>query len=236
MLDAIRKQVSPLAIATFGLFCLCLPIALLKDIVHVDPALKILTIVVSWPVAILIVSLVFLARFQGAIDSFLRNVRSVQFPGGNIQAQSPATVATSATGQIMLTAEQRDNWINYVSDLERQHHAANASSEELQTQLDSTSMTMFIWKFRYLNQFFAFATKQVLLWFAQTGPQTRDTFNQAWQIAISDVNQRGIILEVLLQFGMLVTGGTALQITPEGYRFLQFIGFIPYAPPPQETT
>lgn len=231
MTDSTRRQVSPLAIATFGVFCVCLPIALWRGMVHLDPMLRILTATVTWPAAIVVVSLVFLGRFQGAVDFFLRNVRSVQFPGGNVQVQTPENVAAANAGQIVLTPQQRDDLINHMSQLEQQHGAAAASCEELQRRLDATTMQMFDWKFQFLNQFFVFGTKQVLLWFAQNGPQNRQTFTQAWQPHVQDANQRGVILDVLLQHGMLDTDGTAIRITPEGYGFLQFIGLIPYAPP-----
>lgn len=231
MTDTTRRHIGPLAIATFGVFCICLPIALWRGLLHLDPVLKIVTSTVTWPAAIVVLGLVFLGRFRGAIDFFLRNVRSVQFPGGNVQVQTPDSVGNADTGQVVLTEEQRDNLINYMSELRQQHEAANASREELQTRLDATTMRMFEWKFSYLNQFFVFGTKQVLLWFAQNGPQTRQSFTQAWQPAIPDANQRGVILDVLLQHGMLQTDGTATRITPEGYGFLQFIGLIPYAPP-----
>jgi len=231
MTDTVKRHIGPLAIATFGVFCICLPIALWRGLLHLDPVLKILTATVTWPAAIVIVSLVFLGRFQGAVDFFLRNVRSVQFPGGNVQVQSADNGGAANAGQVVLTAEQRDNLTNYMSELRQQHDAANASREELQGRLDATTMQMYQWKFSFLNQFFVFGTKQVLLWFAQNGLQSRQTFTQAWQPTIADANQRGVILDVLLQHGMLVTDGTAIRITPEGYGFLQFIGLIPYAPP-----
>jgi multidrug efflux pump subunit AcrA (membrane-fusion protein) len=229
--DTIKRHIGPLAIATFGVFCICLPIALWRGLLHFDPVLKILTATVTWPAAIVIVSLVFLGRFRGAVDFFLRNVRSVQFPGGNVQVQSADNGGAANAGQVVLSAEQRDNLTNYMSELRQQHDAANASREELQRRLDATTMQMYQWKFSFLNQFFVFGTKQVLLWFAQNGLQSRTTFTQAWQPTIADANQRGVILDVLLQHGMLVTEGTAIRITPEGYGFLQFIGLIPYAPP-----
>jgi len=231
MTDTVKRYIDPLAIATFGVFCICLPIALWRGLLHLDPVLKILTAAITWPAAIVIVSLVFLGRFQGAIDFFLRNVRSVQFPGGNVQVQSADNAGAANAGQVVLSPEQRDNLVNYMSELRQQHDAANASREELQSRLDTTTMQMFQWKFSFLNQFFVFGTKQVLIWFAQNGPQSRQTFTQAWQPAIADANQRGVILEVLLHHGMIQPDGTAIRITPEGYGFLQFIGLIPYAPP-----
>jgi hypothetical protein len=181
MTDSVKRHIGPLAIATFGVFCVCLPIILWRGLLHLDPVLKILTATVTWPAAIIIVSLVFIVRFQSAIDFFLRNVRSVHFPGGNVQVQSTENAGATTSGQVVLTPEQRDNLINYMSELQQQHDAANATREDLQRRLDTTTMQMFEWKFSYLNQFFVFGTKQVLLWFAQNGLQNRQTFTQAWE-------------------------------------------------------
>jgi hypothetical protein len=40
--------------------------------------------------------------------------------------------------------------------------------------------------------------------------------------------ERGVILGVLLQYGMIESDDINLKITAQGYNFLQYIGLIPY--------
>lgn len=226
-----EKLQNPINIVVFGLFCMVLPVAVWKNLVTFDPALKILGVIVSWPMAIAIVLLAFFDRFQGSIDQFLRNVRSLQFPGGNVQVQPPGSGTGSAEPDgVALSVEQRDNLARYIASLEQSRTDVTITRDQLQTQLQVVNMQMFEWKFSFLNVFYVFGTKQVLLWFAQHSPQTRETFHQAWQLNITDLNQRAVILDVLLQYCMLSTDGASIRITPEGYGFLQFIGLIPHAP------
>lgn len=221
----------PINIIVFGLFCIVLPIAVWKGFVTLDPTLRLLAVLVSWPVAIVIISLVFFDRFRGAIDHFLRNVRSVQFPGGNVQVQSPDIGTSSGEAEgVVLTPEQRDALVNYIAELEQKHTDVTTNREQLQQQLQSATVQMFVWKFRFLDAFYVMATKQVLLWFASTSPQTCASFHQTWQRLITDANQRTVILGVLFQYGMLRPDGELIRITQEGYGFLQFVGLIPYAP------
>ena len=178
----------------------------------------------------------FFTRFQTSLDYFLRNIRSFQFPGGNIQTQAGTAAETGSLDNMVLTPEQRDQLINQMAQLdEQQNRDATASQEDLRRKLDTVTTHMLEWKFRYLSVFFVQGTKQILLWFAQCSPQSRESCNQIWQTAVPDANQRGIILDVLMHNGMLKTDGTTITITPEGYGFLQFIGLIPYAPPQQRT-
>jgi hypothetical protein len=64
-------------------------------------------------------------------------------------------------------------------------------------------------------------------------PQTHQTYNQFWQTLVPDPNERDTILNVLLEQAMLKYEGTNIEITPEGYAFLQYVGLIP-SPPPQQ--
>jgi hypothetical protein len=223
-----------LVVIVFGIFCICLPIALWKDMLLGDLVFKIFALFISWPVAILIVTLVFFSRFQTAIDYFLRNIRSVNFPGGNVQVQSQAETkpadANTAPGTMVISPEQSEQLSRYIQGLQQQNLAATAVKQDIEQRLIQASTESIIWKFSYLNLFYVPQTKQVLYWFAYSSPQTRQSFNLAWQPYIQDSNQRGVILDVLLQFNMLKMDNMNIGITPEGHGFLQFIGMIPYTP------
>lgn len=123
---------NPINIIMFGLFCVVLPIAVWKNLVTFDPVLKILGVIVSWPMAVAIILLAFFERFHGGIDQFLRNVRSLQFPGGNVQVQPPSTGnGTTEAERVVLTTEQRDNLVSYIATLEQSRTDATATRDEL---------------------------------------------------------------------------------------------------------
>jgi hypothetical protein len=234
MKTPLRLLGAALAIVVFGIFCVSLPIALCKDMLPSDLVLKLLALLLSWPVSVLIMALVFLSRFQGAIDFFLRNVRSVNFPGGNVQIQpqteTKPTDTNTPPGTMVISAEQREQLGRYIQDLQQQHSAATAAKQDTEQRLKQAYTDSIAWKFSYLNLFYVPQTKQVLHWFAYHSPQTRESYNLSWQSYIQDSNQRGIVLDVLLQFNMLKMDNVNIAITPEGHGFLQFIGMIPYTP------
>jgi len=89
------------------------------------------------------------------------------------------------------------------------------------------------WKFTYLNTFFVPFTKQVLRWAADIKNFDKQFYHIIWALTIPDESQRNIILDVLSYNYMLETSdGINYKITPHGYEFLQFIGYIPQKPNP----
>lgn len=225
------------AIAVFAFLCIYLPIILWKQTLPADTIFRILSLLFSWPVTILIVALIFLSRFQSAIDYFLRNVRRINFPGGDVQLQQQTETKSSdisvPPGSMVITSEQQEQISRYIQDLQQQHSNTVVEKQNLKEQLRQVYMESIAWKFSYLNLFYVPQTKQVLFWFAHSSPQTRQSYDTAWQPSIQDNNQRIVILDVLLNFNMLKADGVNITITTEGHNFLQFIGMIPR--PPAET-
>ena len=226
-----------LTIIALGLFCITLPILASRDSVSIDEFVKIASLFISWPVAVTIVALVFFSRFREPLAFFLRNIRSVNFPGGAVQVQSqPAGTSDGneegSTGVPTFSAEQTEHISQFIAELQQEHDLVNKAKEDLKEEVRKAYNESYGWKFVYLNQFFVYNTKQVLLWFSNQGsPQSRQLFHQAWQQFIPSFNQRDVILEMALRFNMLESDGINLNITTEGYYFLQYIGFIPSAPP-----
>ncbi len=198
-------------VIVFGLFFICLPIFIPKEFLSTDEFLELSSILFSWPVAIMIIFLIFISRFRTSIDTFLRNIRSVKYRGLEIQG----SIAES---------ESPDEGSANIKQLIKSHKRANEEKRGLEQKIDKAYTEMYLWKFQYLNYFYVLNTKSVLQWFSSQS-QTEHYFHILWYQIIPDVQQRKTILDVLLEHGMLEKVGEKIQITPEGKAFLQFIGF-----------
>ena len=183
-------------------------------------------VVFSWPVAILVLGLILFTRFHGAVDYFIRNLKSMKFPGGaEIQTQDgpaipeaatddstgPGIVEGSATATARGTASARAEVVK----------SGGRSGTEGLTEEQR-------WKFSYLALFFVPNTKRVLQWFHEKGDVDRADYHAFWSSLIPGVDQSAVILGVLMQYGMLEDSAGRLRITAEGSKFLHFTGFWPY--------
>lgn len=224
-----------LGIIAFGLFCISLPFLIYKGSVNIDIFVRLASLLISWPVAIIVLALVILSRFRASIDFFLRNIRAVNFPGGNVQVQSQPSGTGDAKEEdpgdaIQLTHEQSEELSKFISELQQNLNLASKEKGDLEKQVIHAYRQAYEWKFAYLNSFYVLNTKNVLSWFSRFSPQTKQSFNQCWQQTIPDNDERNVILDVLVQYGMLQSDGISYQITTQGYHFLQYIGYIPYTP------
>jgi hypothetical protein len=194
---------------------------------------------VAWPATVLTLFLVFFSKFRGAVDYFLRNIRTLNFPGGSVETQATSKSSGEAPkedkeGVITLTEEQTGYLEAYIKKLQEEHSLASQQTQNLQAELANAYIYTYAWKFEYLKLFYVTKTKNVLLWLANNSPQARDNYNKSWQFLIPLVTERNVIIDVLLQYGMIESDGMSLKITSQGYSFLQYIGLIPY-PPTQAT-
>lgn len=190
---------------------------------------------IAWPVTVLTLFLIFFTKFRGAFDYFLRNIRTLNFPGGSVETQDASSGSGESPkedkeGVITLTKEQTGYLETYIKNLQEEHSLASQQTQDLQAELANAYIYTYAWKFEYLKLFYVPKTKNVLLWFANNSPQTRDNYNKSWQFLIPLVTERNVILGVLLQYGMIESDGINLKIASQGYSFLQYIGLIPFPP------
>ena len=221
-------------IIVFGLFCIVIPITAWNGKLDTKSVIEIVSIVVSWPVAICLIGLLFIFRFQSAIDAYLRNIGLMKLPGGfEIQSQQSIKSDSSVKGSadnLVLTPEQQKNIEDFIGDLESKQKLTEEEKGLLSHHLDYVSHIAIEWKFRFLDLFFVYNTKRVLHWFSANSPQTKDSYFTIWQQTISNNEQRTTILNILIQYGFLLKADGLFHITDHGYSFLQFIDLIPPTP------
>ncbi len=171
--------------------CILISIIFSRNPQSFESFVKLAELLISWPIVVAFLAMVIFIRFKGAIDNLLRNIRSVSFPGGNVQTQPvgpsdavPSSV--SADGTVRLTSEEWDQIREYIENLEQ--NVATSSAQ---------------WKFAYLNLFYVPITKQILHWFSINPSLSIQNFHLIWQPQIPDPNYRETILNALIYFGML---------------------------------
>ena len=216
-------------IVLLGIFCICLPILAFKGMLNAQTLGNILSLILSWPVAMIIIALFLLTRHKSSIDIFLQNIRSVNFPGGNVQLQKQSdsaslNMANDANGDVKLTKDQSSKIAELIKKQQEELHTASRKAEDLRKDILSAYKQSIYWKFSYLNIFYVLNTKYVLNWFSRFSPQTRDSYHQYWQSWIPNIDERETILKVLELNKMLSIEDSIVKITTEGYAFLQFIG------------
>ena len=234
----INLLVFAIKILVIAALCVWLPIILWHNPPSIESYVKIIGLLISWPVVATFISIMVLTRFREAIDVFLRNIRSVSFPGGNVQTQTagPANAeptGNSPAGGLNLTSEQQNQIRNYIKDLQNSVAASSAQQIDLQKQLSDAQYLSYMWKFSYLNLFYVPITKQILLWLSAYQEQSIQNFHLTWQPQIPDQTQRNTILDVLIHFRMLHVQDSILSVTQEGQSFLQYLGFKPSSPKAQ---
>jgi len=221
-------------IAIFGVFCVGLPVLIWRHGPSAGLFLGVGDAVLSWPVAVVVVALVFFKRFGAGLDFFLRNIGSMKLPGG-VEIQSQAATPKESTsagddGSITLTSDQQAALQGFVTELEQRQKLTEIDKSRLEEQFQEALRASVSWKFRYLTFYLVPNSKQVLYWFSQRSPQSRSDFHTLWGLVIPHAHERDTILRVLLEHGLLHETDESLQITQEGYSFLQYIGLLPYPP------
>ena len=222
-----------LIIFFIGISVIPLSLLIYKEVIQIDDYLEILALIMSWPIITLIITILIFTRFHGSIDFFLRNIREVSITRGNMQVQSKSIKTTDDVSNgksTPINKEQKEQIDNLIKDMQKDITTANKERDEIEKLFLQAYEDSVYWEFNYLNIFFVDITKQVLLWFSHSSPQTKKIFDQLWQTLINDESQRNVILEVLVQYNMLQSDSINYSITKRGYTFLQFIGRIPYSP------
>jgi len=218
-----------LLVIVFALSCICLPLVLWKHSLSIDTFLRLSELLLSWPVAIIVIVVLLITRFHDAVDHFLRNCR-VSLPGGaEIQSQQaagdPPDQNELPAGCTILTAEQQQNINQLFTGLKNQTELDAGDIQRLNDELNRAYDLAIHWKFDYLNLFLVPMTKEVLFWFSQqTVSLSEATYNTSWQTLIPDQSQRTTILNVLVRFGSVTNVGNLISITQTGRGFLSFIG------------
>lgn len=187
-----------------------------------------LEIILTWPVAIIIVSMVFLLKFSEEIRNFIQNVSSVRW--GSFEAlqqkQMPTKDVEEQVEQVQgvsLTQEQWSEISNLVNEKE-------ATIKDLQDALKIMIDRSENFEFAYLNSVLVHNTKLALYWFTLQSQKssTKENFLNIFPLPEQIDNQpmeKEAIFNALITNGLLKQNGIVYEVTDKGEKFLVHINF-----------
>jgi hypothetical protein len=220
--------------------CISLPLIIWKGVLPGDHFIKLVSTFLSWPIAVALICLVFLFRFQSSIQDFLGHIASMKLPGGiEVQREAPILREPSSStedGSRALSLEEIEKIKSTIDDLEQKIQLTDEDRKLYKEALNRVYIDKTYWKFQYLSLYFVPNTKNVLYWISKLGPCNKQQFHRDLATIIPNQSQREIILTVLIENKMITEENDELKITNEGYLFLQFIGKIPFPPIQERTT
>lgn len=193
--------------------------------------------VLSFPVTVLIISLIFIFRFTNEIRIFLKNTKIFRAGPIEFQTQSEATAARPKKSIRNASRDLQQKGISLTDVQIKQLEAEfsrlteEASSKEQQIKDKDRFIKYLIYRseryeFLYLNLYLVTNTKSILNWFNTMVGVTKELFNLYFQTTITTPLEREAIFNALLSNGLIELSGANYKISDKGIRFLRFIGFI----------
>ncbi|MCA9335802.1 hypothetical protein KC967_02800 [Candidatus Saccharibacteria bacterium] len=195
-----------------------------------------LSLVFSWPTAIVIVGLVFMSKFHSALDSFLTNANYVKAGMFEAGVQSNKNGGTNAVDEqvrenleqigITFTDEQlkqiEDSFQSLVDD--NNQKAANIQNKDNMIEWLAERTVQF--EFKYLDLHLVPRTKFALAGLININKKLVDFMNDViMDNGVADAtHERNAVLQALQENELIEVKSGQVSITDKGRRFLDFIG------------
>lgn len=171
--------------------------------------------VLVWPVA----AVVIIAILRREIRDLASRIVRVKFPGGELQTRQQAEA-----GAPMGNAGVNPPPPPLPDGLQISAQQRAAIVQVIQSQAAAARL----WEYRYLNHFLALSTQYVLQWFVVIGRRTTAAeYDALWSTPIPDVNQRRVILDVLMSHHLVQADGPSLFALDKGKEYVTWRGALP---------
>ena len=181
-----------------------------------------LSVILSRPIAILVIGMYFLIRFREPINSFLTRMKSIKYWG--------VEVWTSQTAEISKDTKMKQPK-KYLKEI-KEIRGKNDENKKLIDYLINESK---FYKFAYLDLFLVWKSKKSLLWFYDTWSATKDNyienfpeyFNKIDNSYFVEKKELEIIYNVLLSHELIELNMQQLiSVTDSWKAFLKYIKYI----------
>jgi len=195
--------------------------------------LEYLRIILSWPLLIFILLIIFLFKFANSIKVFLENLRLLkagpfefsqqQEPPEEIEKKIEDKLEESG---ITLTKEQLKQIEETLETLSREKENKESQIFKQQEVIRYWAERAELYEFLYLNLYLVYNSKLALRWFIN--PSTKDNFIYSFPLPPQIVNQiteKEAIFNALLSNGLIEQDGLVFKISEKGKRFLKFLGY-----------
>lgn len=186
-----------------------------------------LSIILSWPIVVLALGLIFLFKFSQSIEDFLKN--------SNLRKAGPLEFEQRQQGPSSKDIEEKAAvGINLTQG---QFQQIEQAFQEKETQLANKDEAIKylleraeLFEFAFLNLNLVYNTKVALMWFyLQTGhASTKENFIALYILPPNIPNpeiEKEAIFNALFVNQLIQQNGNLFEVTDKGKRFLQYLGF-----------
>jgi len=192
-----------------------------------------LKVILNWPVAILVVSIIFMFKFSDSIRLFLekhslKKAGPLEFELQQKEKEPIEKIEENLEQKGITLSEEQINLLE--EKFNKLSNAVNIKDEEIKQKDELIGYLVYraeLFESRYLSYFYVYNTKNVLFWFYKVTQTTKDLYNITFQLNIPSSLERETIFNVLLNFGMIeLSTGNSYRISDKGHRFLRFIRWV----------
>lgn len=196
---------------------------------------EVLSRLVSWPVAMLVIGVAVLGRHREAIDRLIKSVSRVKAPGFELLAEqqregtatpSPAIPTVDSKGMLIelpaVDAAVKQEMEREKEDLLQQLQDATSKGKELEHQSETLFWDAMAWKFQYANNFLVLKSKNMLRWLSSEPHLAIQFYEHAVSVGIQ-FQEAVTIKSVLQNLKFIEEEGAKLQITSSGTLFLSYL-------------
>ena len=183
-----------------------------------------LKVLLSGPVIIGVVVLVFIRIFRSEIGRLIDRVRQIKFPGGEVSALQQARARKELVAATAPTADLVAKDFKLPTSVSMEPGQAAEIIQLIQSERTNAAL----WEYRYLNLYLVRSTQMVLGWLAgQQQPVSLRLLDSMLQPNIPDPNERAAILGALQTHHLVAVVADAVRVTDKGREYLQWRGPLP---------
>lgn len=178
--------------------------------------LEYLRVVLSMPIAVLTVSLVFILLFKKEIRGLIDRIASLKF-GGFEATASQSRMSNQVMDNPAVPAASPDPQIETAQGT---NAVLSASPNAAQEVLDAERARASFWEFRFLDFFLVPNTQRVLDWLLSLNERaTVPLYDAIWSQSIHDSNERMAILDALRNHYLIQFVDGLIEVTPKGREY-----------------
>ncbi|RTR40794.1 hypothetical protein EKG38_02460 [Shewanella canadensis] len=186
--------------------------------------LEYVKVVLSFPVATVVLGIAILIMFRDSVSTLLANVAKAKLPGG-IELETHQNVRSSQIGESKKLPDSSDSTVDGLPS-----GLNDAQKTQIEDLVKSHIASTYLWEYRYLNFYFVRGTQLVLDWFVSLNQATTlSHFDTVWMSVIPSVNERQAIITSLQNHHLInldESSGT-ITVNPKGKEYQQWRGPVP---------
>lgn len=191
-----------------------------------------LCIIISWPLAFVVVLVIFIMRFPGSIKIMLENIGSFKLgPFEVAQCQGASKVDMDERRKEEIEKEGKSISREQISNITKKSDPSSIEKDKTGDLIVNIAKYYIdraeYFEFAYLSRYLVPNTKLALLWFNRT-PSMRETFMSQYTLLPGTINcfdEKEAIFNALLSNGLIEINESQYRISEKGAKFLRFINY-----------